>query len=95
MTLDRYEQERAEELRKWQARRKKKADMDKAASLTLAGFESVVVGDREPETERERWIKANPDAALKYADVLMKLGSYWDTFSLELSVDEVARNVYR
>lgn len=95
MTPEQYEQIKAENQRKWRARRKKKEDMEHAASITLAGFESVIVGRRDPETDRERWIRLNPQTALKYADVLLKLGSYWDTKSLELSVDEVANAVDR
>jgi len=95
MTLDQYEQVRAENQRKWAARRKKKEELERAAALTLAGFESVVVGGRDHVGERERWIKSNPQTTLAYVDVLMKLGSYWDTESLALSVDDVASNVDR
>lgn len=95
MTPEEYEQINAENKRKWQARRKKKEDMEHAASLTLAGFEGVIVGKRDPETDRERWIRSNPEMALKYVDVLMQLGSYWDTKSLELSVDDVTNAVDR
>jgi hypothetical protein len=96
MTIqEQYEQVRAENQRKWAARRKKKEELEHAAAITLAGFESVVVGGRKPVGDREQWIEMNPQTALAYVDVLMKLGSYWDMESLALSVDDVASNVDR
>lgn len=94
-TQEQYEQMRAENQRKWAARRKRKEDMETIASTTIGTFDRVIVVGHEPETDRERWIKTNPQTTLAYVDALMKRGSYWDTESLALSVDDVANNVDR